>query len=95
MNRKQQPIQLELNFPGAAQSALGATKGEELELSKSARETEPRESMKLMDEICQPANLEQAMRKVMANRGNPGIDGMHVRRLPGLFRKHGDRIRWQ
>lgn len=93
MNRKQQPIQLELNFPEATSSALGAAAGEELELSKSARGTEPRESTKLMEKICQPVNLEQAMRKVMANRGKPGIDGMHVRRLPGLFRKHGDRIR--
>ena len=33
---------------------------------------------RLMEEVCQPDNLNQAYRRVKANKGAPGVDGMTV-----------------
>lgn len=39
----------------------------------------------LMEAICDPDNIEAALRAVVRNKGAPGIDGMTVRQLPGLL----------
>ena len=41
----------------------------------------PTSSNGLMETICDPANLDAAMTKVIANGGAPGVDGMRVTRL--------------
>lgn len=49
-------------------------------------------SDRLMESICDPANLAAAMAKVIANRGAPGVDGMRVQDLEKYFENHRDRI---
>jgi len=49
----------------------------------------------LMEEVCQRKNLEEALKRVMANKGSPGVDGMTVEKLPGYLRKHWPTIRQQ
>lgn len=49
----------------------------------------------LMEEVCQRKNLEEALKRVMANQGSPGVDGMTVRKLPDYLRKHWPTIRQQ
>jgi RNA-directed DNA polymerase len=49
----------------------------------------------LMEEVCQRKNLEEALKRVMANKGSPGVDGMTVHKLPGYLRKHWPTIRQQ
>ena len=41
---------------------------------------------KVMEEICERGNLEAALRRVRANRGGPGVDGMTVDELPGYLK---------
>ena len=48
-----------------------------------------------MEEVCQLYNLEKACKKVKANKGNPGIDGMTVNELLGYLRTHEPEIRAQ
>jgi RNA-directed DNA polymerase len=43
---------------------------------------------RLMEEVSQLSNLIQACKRVMANRGAPGLDGMTVKELPAWFREH-------
>lgn len=38
-----------------------------------------------MEAICDAANIAAALRAVMRNRGAPGVDGITVRQLPGVF----------
>ena len=38
-----------------------------------------------MEAICDRGNVETAMRAVQRNKGAPGIDGMTVEQLPGVF----------
>lgn len=70
------------------------TAGEEgTVLSAADSQTEsPTSSDRLMESICDPANLAQAMAKVIANGGAPGIDGMRVTQLAKYFERHRDRI---
>jgi RNA-directed DNA polymerase len=48
-----------------------------------------------MEEVCQRSNLEEALRRVRANGGSPGLDGMTVEELPGYLRQHWLTIREQ
>ena len=48
-----------------------------------------------MEEVCQPENLRQAYRRVKANKGSPGMDGMTVPRLGAYLKRHWPAIREQ
>jgi RNA-directed DNA polymerase len=52
----------------------------------------PTSSDRFMESICDLENLEQAMAKVIANGGAPGVDGMRVTQLKKYFTRHRDRI---
>ena len=47
----------------------------------------------MMEQILAVENLEAAWRRVKANAGAPGLDGMTVKAFPEFFRKHWPRIR--
>ena len=49
---------------------------------------------RLMEEVCQPDNLNQAYRRVKANRGAPGVDGMTIDELPTWFAAHQQELLW-
>jgi len=46
----------------------------------------------LMERVCDRANLNQAYRRVRANKGSPGIDGMRVEDLDEWCRTHKDEL---
>ncbi len=48
-----------------------------------------------MEEVVERANLKEALKRVKANRGSPGVDGMTVQQLPGYLREHWPAIREQ
>jgi RNA-directed DNA polymerase len=48
-----------------------------------------------MEVICERANLQEALRRVQANKGSPGIDGMTVGELPGYLKEHWPVLRAQ
>jgi RNA-directed DNA polymerase len=48
---------------------------------------------RLMEEICERENLKRALKRVKANKGAPGVDGMTVHALPGFLREHWLSIR--
>ena len=52
-------------------------------------------SDRLIERICQNANIEAAVRRVMSNKGAPGVDRMSTRELPEYLRRHWPRIREQ
>ena len=70
--------------------------GKGTEASRSKRKPEdPALPVLLMEEIVKCENLRMALRRVMQNKGGPGIDGMTVKKLPGYLKKHWPRIREQ
>jgi len=48
-----------------------------------------------MEEICERENCKQALARVTANKGSPGIDGMTVEKLPDYLKQHWPEVREQ
>ena len=48
-----------------------------------------------MEEVCERENCKQALARVKANKGSPGVDGMTVHELPGYLKQHWPTIREQ
>jgi RNA-directed DNA polymerase len=88
-----QQRQLPLAFPeeGRSESPMAPGEGIVLSVADSSSES-PTSSDRLMESICDPANLEFAMAKVIANGGAPGVDGMRVTQLGRYFERRRDRI---
>ena len=42
-----------------------------------------------MEEGCELENRKQALQRVKANKGSPGVDGMTVDELPEYLKQHG------
>lgn len=49
-------------------------------------------STKLIEEILSPSNLELAKKRVIANKGSCGVDGMKVEELDGYLKEHQEEI---
>jgi len=49
----------------------------------------------VMEEVCGRENCLRALRRVKANKGSPGIDGMKVGELPGYLKQHWPALREQ
>src|SRR5437868_13468256 len=49
----------------------------------------------LMEEVCERENCKQALKRVKANKGSAGVDGMTVQQLPEYLKQHWPAIREQ
>jgi RNA-directed DNA polymerase len=96
MGSKRQKTQLLLAFAaeGRGESPMAAEEGTELAVAKRIAES-PTRTDSLMEEVCQRDNLWQALKRVQANKGAPGVDGMTVRKLPKHLKRHWPKIREQ
>jgi RNA-directed DNA polymerase len=96
MGRKRQKNQLLLAFmaEGRDEFPTAAMGGTELPAVKQQPES-PTKMESLMEEVCQRDNLWKALKRVQANRGSPGVDGMTVKQLPGYLKRHWPKIREQ
>src|SRR2546427_7368995 len=92
---KRQKNQYRLAFPeesrGAAPMAFEG--GTESELAKRKAESPTTEQW--MEEVCERENCKQALRRVKANKGSPGIDRMNVAELTGHLKEQWPAIREQ
>jgi RNA-directed DNA polymerase len=93
---KQQNIQKQLDFSDALTGEARDARREETESSSTASGTEhPARTDRLMEEICEPENLKEALRQVKANKGSAGIDRMTVDQLADYLKQHWPAIREQ
>ena len=94
MNAKRPNQQQELPFTqngtGEAQSIL--RQGVEASTSSSGTKSPAADAAKMMEAICSSRNLSEAIRRVIANKGAPGVDGMTVHELEAHFKRHGSQI---
>src|SRR2546425_10169211 len=96
MSDERQKIQLKLAFAGEGRSEAPKAPVEGTESFKAERRTEsPAIVERLMEEVCERGNCERALKRVQANKGSAGIDGMTVKQLPAYLKKHWPGIREQ
>ena len=90
----QQNIQIELNFsvtPAGEAREAGREETESL-LTMHAPER-PAGTTRLMEEICDRENMEEALRRVKANKGSAGIDGITVGGIADYLKQHWATVR--
>jgi RNA-directed DNA polymerase len=93
---RQKNTQVTLDFNSTPTGEAREAGGEATESFSAVHEPEnPANTNRLMEEICEQGNLKQALQRVRANKGNPGIDGMTVEELPGYLQQHWPAIREQ
>jgi len=96
MGEVRQKIQLELAWGEEARGEAPKLILPGTESSAAKRGTEnPAITESLMEEVCERENCKQALKRVKANKGSPGVDGMTVQQLPGFLRQHWPAIREQ
>jgi len=92
----QQNIQTELNFSSTpAGEAREATTEEPESLSTVNDPESPASTNRLMEEVCERENLKEALRRVKANKGSAGVDGMTVGGITDYLKQHWPAIREQ
>ena len=88
--RSLQPMkQLELNL-GPVAEVPPSSRFEELIASHLSES--PTGQVRLMESICERSNMDRAIKRVIQNKGAPGVDGMTVRQVKKYMRRHRDRI---
>src|ERR1700733_5916943 len=96
MSDKRQKNQLVLAFAERDRSEAPKASQEGTESRTAKCETErPARHEQLMEEVCERENCWQAYKRVKANKGSPGIDGMKVAELSGYLKQHWPSIREQ
>src|ERR1700740_2885208 len=96
MSDKRQKNQLVLAFTEEGRSEAPKASQEGTESFTAKCETErPASHEQLMEEVCERGNCWQAYKRVKANKGSPGIDGIKVGELSGSLKQHWPSIREQ
>ena len=73
---------------------MASVEGTEPSVGERGTES-PAITEQLMEEICGRENCKQALKRVKANKGSAGVDGMTVQQLPGFLKQHWPAIREQ
>ena len=93
---KRQKTQHELAFEGEERGEAPGPRKEGIEstAAKLGRESLAN-TEKLIEEACEKGNLKEALRRVKANAGAAGVDGMTVKELPEYLRENWPRLKEQ
>jgi RNA-directed DNA polymerase len=89
-------IQLRLDFSSMPTGEARQAGREDIESLSAANESErPANTSRIMEEVCERANLKEALRQVKGNKGSAGVDRMTVDQLGDYLKQHWPSIREQ
>jgi RNA-directed DNA polymerase len=89
MNGQRLTEQLELVFTSTEEAVSStAVRGDAEPVVAKCEPERPAVTNPLMEAVCERENLKKALRRVKANKGSPGVDGMTVEQLPDYLRAH-------
>jgi len=86
--------QLDFSSPPAGEAREAGREGTESFPAVHEPES-PASTNRLMEEVCERENLKKALRRVKANKGSAGVDGMTVGEITGYLKQHWPAIREQ
>jgi RNA-directed DNA polymerase len=90
----QRNIQNELNFSSTSAGEAHEAGREETESLPTMNDPEsPASTNRLMEAVCERENLKEALRRVKANKGSAGVDGMTVGGITDYLKQHWPAIR--
>src|SRR6266851_2773721 len=92
--RQKNQEQLAFGFVWGSEAPLDKPEGAEAPMVRREAE-DPAGNQRLMEEVCERENRREALKRVRANQGSPGIDGMTVDELPEYLEQHWPAIREQ
>src|SRR6266700_7060664 len=93
---QQQNIQIEMDFSCARTGEAREAGREETESSEAMSGTEnPANTNRLMEEVCERENPKEALRRVKANKGSAGVDGITVGGITDYLKQNWPTIREQ
>jgi len=94
--RQKNQLQMLLAFTdeGRSEAPQARREGTESLTAKRAHES-PALPERVMEEVCERENCLRALKRVKANKGSAGIDGMSVGELPGYLKQHWPGLREQ
>jgi len=96
MSDRRPKNQMKLAFSGERNGEARKPIGEVTESLTAKRPAESlAETERLMEEVVERENLLEALKRVKANKGSPGVDGMTVQGLPDYLREHWPALREQ
>src|SRR6267378_4489767 len=96
MTATRPPYQLELVLPMPGRGEAPRRDAQEVEAVTATAEPEsPASTAHLMGAICDPDNIEAALRAVVRSKGAPGIDGITVKQLPSILKARWPEIEEQ
>ena len=87
-------LQLRLDFSSAPTGETRQAGRGDIEWPSAVSEPErPANTCRIMEEVCERANLKEALRQVRSNKGSAGVDGMTVDQLGDYLKQHWPVIR--
>src|SRR5258708_35405481 len=87
-------LQLRLDFSSAPTGEAWQAGREDIESSSAVREPErPAHTRRIMEDVCERANLKEAFRPVGSHKGRPGAAGVTVGQLGGDWIEHWPPLR--
>src|ERR1035441_1773781 len=85
--RQKNQNQLAFWFAGASEACFDGQEGTGTPVVEREAES-PAGNQQLMEEVVERENLIKALKRVQANKGSPGVDGMTVDELPEYLKRH-------
>src|ERR1700682_4214789 len=89
-------LQLRLDFSSAPTGEARQAGREDIESPSAVSEPErPANTRRIMEDVCERANLKEALRQVRSNKGSAGVDRMTVDQLGDYLKQHWPALREQ
>jgi RNA-directed DNA polymerase len=92
--RQKSRLQLALFAESRGEAPMAASQGSEPRMAERDAES-PVLDERLMEQVVAAENMRRALKRVKANKGSPGIDGMAVGQLPDYLKTHWPALREQ